>query len=256
VSVVDADRVPGRGRWFFALPLLPFGGVLLALAAGASRARWLPVAGFLAVTATGDVYFWVGARLQLRRAWRQRQVELPWGIQHRAPLWMPLMRVLAALATGAVIAAVPAAVGFPRVGLGVLSIFAIVAAGAPFAELGPRALTFEADGLRFHVRGGSFVVPWTAIDRVERIGPDHAQLIRLHVADATRIIDSFEPKDPRILPRVESCIAKSSGGGGRLLLMPWTAGLDGPSIARTIEAAIRNKASAFTAIENKAAQLN
>ena len=219
--------------------MMPFGGVLLALAAGASRARWLPVAGFLAVTATGEFTFWFGAQMQLRRASRLRHTDVPWGTRLRAPLWMPAMNALLTLATGALIAAVPAAFGFPRVGVGVLAIFAVVAAGLPFAGLGPGALTFEGGGLRFHVRGGSFVVPWDTITHVDGTGPEHAQVIQVHVQNAARVIDSHEPKDPRVLARVDSCIARSHGGGGRLPLMPWTAGLDGPTIARAIDAATR-----------------
>jgi hypothetical protein len=247
VSVVDAVRARGGGRWFFALPLIPFGGVVLALLAGASRARWLPVAGLLAVTATGDVYFWVGAQLRFRRSARQRQADVPWGVEHRAPFWMSLMNVLLALATGAVIAAVPAALGFPRVGAGVLAIFAIVAVGVPFAVPSPRALTFEPRGLRCHVRGGSVVVSWSAITKVDYAGPDHAQVILLHVADADAVIASHEPQHPALLPRIQACIGRDAGGTGQVMLMPWTGGLDGPSLRRALDGAMRGQTGAARA---------
>jgi hypothetical protein len=199
------------------------------------------VAAFLAVAVIGAVSLRTHLWMMRRRASRQRQSELAWGVRHSQPLWMPLANALLALGVGALIAAIPAAIGFPGVGVGVLLVFAIVAAGTVLVGVGPRALTFEPEGLRLHVRGGSFVVPWTAIDRVERIGPEHTTLLRVHVFDARLVIDSCEPNDPHVLPRVESCVSKAGGGGGEIAFMPWTAGIDGVSLARTIEGALRGQ---------------
>jgi hypothetical protein len=76
---------------------------------------------------------------------------------------------------------------------------------------------------------------------VERIGSEHSTFVRVHVFDARLVIDSYEPHDPRILPRVESCVSKGNGGVGEIFLMPWTAGLDGASLARTIEGAMHGR---------------
>jgi hypothetical protein len=224
------------------MQLLPGGAlacVLLALAAGAPRGRWLPVAAFLAIAALANGYFWLGGRLQRRRTQRVRQTEVAFGVRHTQPLWMTLILPSLALAMGALLAALVAAVGFAGVAAGVLLIFAGIAVFVPFATFGmaPRGLTFEADGLRIHIGGGgSFVVPWTAIAHIDGIGPDHSQILHLRLIDADAIIASHEPNDPRVRVRVESFVQRS-GDGARLTMMPWTAGLDGPTIARTIYAA-------------------
>jgi hypothetical protein len=143
------------------------------------------------------------------------------------------------VAIGAMLGALVAAAGFASVAAGILLIFAGLAVFISIAPFGvvPRGLTFETSGMRVHVYGGSFVVPWTAIARVDGVGPDHTQIVQLHLTDADAIIASHEPADPRVRARVERFLSKRRGGGGEMMMMPWAAGLDGPTIVRTIYAA-------------------
>jgi hypothetical protein len=240
---VAGERDTGRRRARLIAALVPaaLAAVLLALAAGASRARWLPVAAFLAVAVAAVAYFWVGTSAQRRRAWRLRQTEVPFGVHLSEPLWMVLIIPFMATGLGALLAAVAAATGFPSVGVGVLFIFVVGGGFIPFAEFGVarRALMFESEGLRVFVLGGSFRVPWTAISHVDAIGPDHTQILHLHLTETSGILGSHEPDDPRLRARVDSYLHKRRGGGAELMLMPWTGGLDGPTLARTIHAARR-----------------
>jgi hypothetical protein len=102
----------------------------------------------------------------------------------------------------------------------------------------PRGLTFESGGLRVHISRVTFLVPWTAIAQVERIGPDHMQMVLLHINDVDAVMKTAAPSSPLALSRVATCIREGSRPEGRLMLMSGTACLDGPTLARTVEAAI------------------
>jgi hypothetical protein len=225
---------------FVVLPLAAFGGVTLALWVGFSPVRLRPVAGFLGIAAMESTYFWVALRMTHRRAKRLRSAQVPWRVRLAKPFWISLIQVSMMLVPGAVLGAVAAILGFPSFGLGALLTFAALAAWVPFAEFGmsPRGLTFEPGGLRIHIRGATFLVPWPTITKVERIGPDHSQMIRLHLKDSIGVIRAAQPDDPRARARVETFIGEGSGPDGQLILTPWTAGLDGPTLARTIGAAM------------------
>jgi hypothetical protein len=212
--------------------------VLLALAAGAPWRRLGPVAAFLLVDIVAAIGERAGAFLALGRAWRLRHREVPWGTRLRRPLWMLLPETSLAVMVGAILATVAAALGFPGVGFGVLLTFVAFAVWMALLErLGsPAALTFEPAGLRAHMAGASFLVPWTDIARVGRLGPEHMQMIMLHIRDARAVVDSAEPRDLRTKARVRRCL-----GDGRFALWPWTGGLDGPTLVRTIEGARRGQ---------------
>ena len=218
--------------------------MLLAIAAGASRARWLPVAAFLALAVVADAYWWVGMRAERRRAWRLRRIEVAFGVRHDAPFWTAMVETSLVVGVGALMAAIAAATGFPSVGVGVLLMFLAMSAfmSVVRSRMSPCGLTFEAHGLRVHITGGSFVIPWTTIAGIDRIGPDHTQIIHLRLTDATAVIASHEPKSDRMRARVETIVEGRSRGGGKVMLMPGTGGLDGHTIARTIEDARRGHA--------------
>jgi hypothetical protein len=235
------DRNPLRKRrvrwhrWLAVFIWGPLVCVMLAIAGGASPQRWRPVAGFLAVAATAPITFWLDMRMQRRRMWRLRTSDVARGVRLTQPFWIRLSLVFPMAGVGALPAAVAAAVGFPGVAIGVFLTFAALAAWMPFVQFGmsPRALTFDAGGLRVHIRGGSFVVPWTTIAGVECIGPDHMQMVRLRLSDTTALVASA-PSRPRVRAAVETLVREGGGPQGRLTFMPWTAGLDGPTLARTI----------------------
>jgi hypothetical protein len=222
------------------LPLAALGSVLLALASGAPPGRWWPVAAFLGVTLSASLYYWAFLRMSFRRSQRLRQIEVSWDVRLTKPLWISLMMAFLPLGAGALLGAVAATLTFPGVGLGALLTFIVVGLGVSFAELGmsPRGLTFEHGGLRVHFRGATFLVPWTTIARVEQIGPDHSQMIRLRVTDTAVVVESAEPNSPLGRSRVERIVKEGSGPEGQIIFTPWTAGLDGPTLARTIRAAV------------------
>jgi hypothetical protein len=107
--------------------------------------------------------------------------------------------------------------------------------------MSPRALTFEPTGLRLHVRGGSCVLPWTKIAGIGRAGPDHMQIIELRLRDTDFVIAAAPPIEDRVRSRIRSFVREESGARRKLVLMPWTGGLDGLTIARTVATAVRGK---------------
>jgi hypothetical protein len=213
-----------------------FGGVLVALAAGVAPNRLRPVAGFLAVVSIAAILSLVDSRAAFRRAWKQRNSEVPWGVLLTPPFWMRLSYPILLLGAGAVLGAVAAALGFPGIGLGALLTLGAVGGMGPFFD-SPHGLTFEPDGLRVTLRRGSFVVPWKTITHLEGIGPDHFTMISMHIGDARPLIESAQPNDPRFRAKVATFVQATQAHQGKLLLMPWTAGLDGQVLVRIITGA-------------------
>jgi hypothetical protein len=214
------------------------------MAAGGSPERWWPVAAFLGVALTGSLCFLITLLLTRRRAFRLRTAALPWETRLSKPAWMFLDTIGLLAASSGLVAALIAVFGFPGAGVGVLLGFTGLGSLMLFTydSLSPRGLTFGAGGLHVHLRGVTFAVPWAAITHVERVGPDHTQLVRLHLQDVDAVMKSAVPNTPRTLERVATCIREGSRPDGRLMLMPGTAGLDGPTLARTVEAAIAGRA--------------
>jgi hypothetical protein len=241
--VVSTDHstmwTPGK-LLLAALPPASLGGVLVALVTNASRDRWLPVAAFLATAVVAEACFLIGRLALRRRTRRLKQVEVPFGAQQGRPLWLSIVAPVTIVGCGAAGGAIAAAVSLPRVGIGVLLIFCVVAAVGSrlMSQMSLRALTFEAAGLRLHVRGGSCVVPWKTIAGVGRAGPDHMQIVELRLTD-TDFVMAAEPRDDRVQSRIRSLVRESEGARRKLILMPWTGGLDGLTIARTVGAAVR-----------------
>jgi hypothetical protein len=229
------------------LVLVPAGAlavVLLVMAAGGSPARWGPVAGFLGLAALAERYFAAALWLERRRARRLRGARVPWGARLSKPLWITLGDSSLLVEVGAALGAIAAAVGLPGVGLGAL-LACLAWVGLTVLtvfELSPSGLTFEPAGLRLHLRGASFVVPWTAIKAIERVGPDHMQMISLRIESAAAVIGSTEPPVEAARARVRTYVREGKGPAGQIMMMPWTAGLDGPTLARAIGAAMAGEA--------------
>jgi hypothetical protein len=216
-----------------------FDGVLVAILAGVAPGRLWPVVWFLAIGAAAAVYVVIANRLIRRRASKLRSAEVRWGIRLRKPIWMSLGDTCTMVALGAALAAVVAGLGFPGVAMGILLTIVAVGVCLPFlAELGlaARALTFEPDGLRVHIRAASFLVKWKAIANVERWGPDSYQALCLRISDVAGVVGTAQPDEPRVRARIDTLVREGNGPDGKLLLMPWMAGLDGVTLARTISA--------------------
>jgi hypothetical protein len=130
----------------------------------------------------------------------------------------------------AVVGAIVAAIGFPQVALGIaLALGGFVTFG--FTMFRGPDLTIEPAGLRFHYGAAHFLVPWPAIRVVESFGPDHHQMVRLGIADLDGVRDSVSPDTPRNRKRVRDAFGLSQD---EILLMPWTAGIDGQTLERAI----------------------
>jgi hypothetical protein len=202
------------------------------------------VAAFLAVAVLADAFFCTGTIAQHRRAWRLRHADVAFGIRHDQPLWMQMVAPSVIIGFGAVSGAIAAVTGFPNVGVGILSIVSVLAFVGTILmfRMSPRGLTFEAGGLRLHVGGESFVITWTAVVGIDRTGPDHMQIILLRLADTNLIVASNESNKDRIRFRTKFLVQERRGTRGNLILMPWTGGLDGSTIARMVAAAMRGSA--------------
>jgi hypothetical protein len=218
------------------VPFAALALVLALLAAGVARRRLEPTAVFLAVAAAASLAQLAAGRLSSRRARRLRAREVPWGVRLDRPWWLSTPEVAVALEIGAMLAALLALCGAPGIGAGVLLTFAAIGLGMPMTQsrMAPRALTFEDGGLRVHVSAGAFLVPWSAITAVETVGPDHMQFTTLRLTDREAIEQTITPDTPRMRERVGEFF-REAGSGGKLLLLHWTGGLDGQTLARTLE---------------------
>ena len=200
--------------------------------------RW-PLAGFLMVFAIGSSYYAIVNRLVRRRARRLKGSQIPWGVRLQKPLWISLKDGFLLLGAAAALGAVPAALAFPGVGVGICStLVAFVASGMYF---GGRAfavgLTFEKPGLRVHLRGAQFLMPWSAIAGVNRQGPDLHQSITLRLFPGANVVGLLEPPTARARERLD--LVLGYGNDKRLWLPPWTAGLDGATLARALREGLK-----------------
>jgi len=216
---------------FVGAPFLGLASVLVAIAWGAAPGRWWPVAGFLLLWALAGAYTWVAGIALRRRMTRLRQAPVPRGVRLATPLWIKVDRLLTMLGLAAVLGTVVAALGFPGIAVGVLLVlggFLVVAGVAGnFSITGIQALTFEEGGVRFHLRAWAYFVPWTAIGDIRCIGPDHFEMVQVAIADLDAAGVAVSPDTPESREA-----ARSRFSQGHVLFEPWTAGLDGGTLAR------------------------
>jgi hypothetical protein len=211
--------------------------VLVLLRAGIAPTRLRPAAMLLAVAAVAGLAQLVVWRLSARRRRRLREREVPWGIRLGRPMWLSLPEMAITVELGALLGAIVALCGAPGIGAGVLLTFVAIGLWMPVMQtsLSPSALTFEEGGLRVHVFRGAFVVPWSAITAIDSFGPEHMQFTTLRLADPDAIAASATP---RLRERVATLL-RDSGSTGKLILLHWTAGLDGRTLTRALEAGRR-----------------
>ena len=133
------------------------------------------------------------------------------------------------MSLAAAISAVVASIGFPQVAFGIFIVLGILGGAASFSDFGVSDLTFEEAGLRVHLRSAHCLIPWTSIRVVDPVGPDGYRMLRLGIADLDRLRELVSSTTAR--KHAESIFGSS---GDELLLMPWTAGLDGHALERAI----------------------
>jgi hypothetical protein len=216
--------------------------VLLAISAGASAGRLRPAADFLFVSSAVAIYVEAVVHLARRRARSQRGLEVPQGVLLRTPVWMQISETLSMVGIGATIGAVAAGAGFVSVGFGILLTFTAFCVAMQLIPLGRREdLTFEPEGLRVHISGASFLVPWDAITKVERGGSEDHRLIYVGIRDIRPVLSSLNPDTPQTRFRARVALGGEDGPAGRLTFLPWAAGLDGPVLARALNAAVERQ---------------
>lgn len=235
--MTDPPPIKRRARALYVLQAVPLIGllaVLMALAAGASRARLLPVAGFL-LASSGSVAFNILARsAHRRRAYQRQQLPLPRQVCHRAPWWMALEMLLTGLSLTSLVGAIAAVLGFPGVGLGfTLGLTGLTGLGGlAFGDV--QGLTFEDAGLRVHARSRQWLIPWACVREITPIGPAAFQMIQVELTDVDRVIDSVRPDTPKNRERVARVLRGATPTRTILTLWPGVAGLDGPSLERAL----------------------
>ena len=221
-----------------ALPWLGLAAVGLAVALGVPPARVRVLAAELTLAAAGSGYVWLVGRASVRRARGQRSGGLRWGVRLKKPLWLRLHEPALMLAIGALLATLPAALGFPGLSIGVFLPLAVIGLGSElFSDmLTPPGLTFQEPGLRVHCRRFTILLPWNDIARIDTVGPDHFTALMVRLTDRARITASVEPATPSARRGADLAIQKE-GSGASLMLMPWTAGVDGMALMQALEAA-------------------
>ena len=219
---------------FVAPAFVGLAGVLVAIGRGHASARLWPVAAFLTLWALSAAYVSIARRAFRRRIARQRNAPVRRGVQLATPIWIRLDGALTFTGICAILGTVVASFGFPGIAVGILLVvMGLVVVGGittGFSIAGVRALTFEESGLRFHLRGAECLAPWSAIGPVQCIGPDHFTMVRVEIIDLAEMLRSVSPGVPRALER-----ARAAFGQGYVLLEPWTAGLEGQTLARAID---------------------
>jgi hypothetical protein len=241
VAEADQGSEQRQRRRVHLLRRLPFAGLALtalAVAAGVSLARVRVLALDLAIACLATAVWNLTGRAQRRRARQQRRAEVPRGVRLRQPLWTKLDFLGVGLWVAGLAAALPASVGLTSVSVGVLLTVSAISIATTFSKtlMSPADLTFEEAGLRMHLGTVSFLVPWKAIARVEAVGPDHHRVVNLHIADRAALVASTVPATAAARQGVEAVLSTRKGAGVSLLMMPWTAGLDGVVLERAIEA--------------------
>jgi hypothetical protein len=246
--VAEADQGAG-GRWrrrvrvAVALPFFGLALVGLALAAGVRPARLSMLAFHLLLSGVGAAVSILTGRALGRRARRQRRNGIAWDVRLRRPMWVKL-EFSGMLVWGAgLLAALPAAAGLGAVSVGVLLTLLVMVGlpGLSDALMSPVDLTFEDAGLRMHKGAVSFQVPWELISHVEAVGPEHYRALNLHIADRSAVVASTVPATTSSRARVERILSDRKGSGASLLMMTWTAGVDGLVLERAIEAGRRRE---------------
>jgi hypothetical protein len=226
----------------FGLHGIALAGVLLAINLGIGPRRLWPAAAFLGVSTAATAYIEAVVHLARRRARKQRDAEVPHGVRLRRPVWMSISDVLWVVWIGSTLGAVAAGAGFPAVGIGILMTVCALVVATAFIPYGrDECLTFEPDGLRIHLRGATFLVPWEAIHKVDRGGTESHRLLLVQIDALAPVLRSVAPDTPRARMRARIALGEGDdigGSGGKLTFTPWTAGLDGTVLAGAIRAAV------------------
>ena len=217
---------------------LSLAAVVAAIATGVAPRRWWSVACFLGIGLASASYVIVVKQVLRRRALRLRSLPIQPGVRLTRPMWIPLREACALIGIGAVMAAIPAAIGFASVGLGVLLTVAVIGLLIAATTIGSaRGLTFESSGLRILVSKAQLFVPWTSVISVEVTGPDHNRSSNLRVAAPRQIIASLSPDTRRGRMNAELLLGLGEPRGEAFHFAEWTAGLDADTLVRAIREA-------------------
>ena len=224
-----------KRRIWLAVTLAALAGALLLRPDG-SPARWRSAVAFIAFCAGAATFVELAAWRMRHRAATQSPEGIPRGVRLSKPWWMRAREGLAFLGPSAALGFIPAALGVPGVGLGIVLTLAILQGGMAFIDwnLFHHGLTFEPDGLRVHIRGGTFVVAWTEISRVECKWQASHGMTWVHVTSTQSVVATTSPDTPKLRRRALFSLYDGDTPSGKLTLGPWTAGIDGAVLARAL----------------------
>jgi hypothetical protein len=239
IEIHEKDEPRLRGDLLLAISgAVALAVVGAAIGAGLRQARLYPVAAFLVVTVVSASYLVVTEHVIRRRASRLAVLPVSGGARLRKPRWLISSLLLMPVALVASGAAVVAGVGFPAVGLGLLLSIGGFGGLFNYAVMDKTLdITFESAGLRIHRARLSCVLPWTSILELDVWGPASRRRLFVTVADPEAIIASAVPDHPAVRIELKRFIFWRPHYAGRILLPPWTGGLDALSLARAVQRA-------------------
>jgi hypothetical protein len=234
--VSSARRVSwDAGFWFAAAVVLT--GACVAIGLGIAPGRMRPIAGFALVWLGAASYVLAAKRAMERRAARLRTAQVPRDVKLTRPIWIPLREGASLLGMAGALAACAAAVGYPWVGLGIL--LALAALAVPMvADIGTvSGLSFEYSGLRLDLGRAECLVPWTLVLEVSVAGQPGVPSVNVAIADPAGLYHSLVPDTPKTRFALHLLLGLGMPSGRALRFYDWSAGLDAPTLARTIREA-------------------
>jgi hypothetical protein len=237
MEAVSSERRVSWEAGFWIASAVALAGVCVMLALGIARDRMKPVAGFVGLWFGATSYVLLARRAMRARAERLRTAPIPRDVRLTRPLWIPLAESMGVFAIGAALAAAASLVGYPWVGVGIVLPMAAVSLPMLSAFGDVVGLTFEASGVRLHLRRGECFLPWTAVLDVHTVGPSHRPSLNVQLAGSTALHASLAPDNRKTQMELYVLLGLGVPSGRALHLGDWSAGLDCATLARALREA-------------------
>jgi hypothetical protein len=224
-------------RWLALFAILDAGGLVIAIRGltGAETNEYFPPSLFVG-SLCALVLSSIIDRALLLRIRRLQTQSLPWEVYLRKPLWIALGEYAYIISLGLFVGGAIGLAGLPRLGLGLSAIWLGFFLVVTVATAGLKDhIGFWRDGLRLRIGDVEFRVPWDAVERVQALGPNLYQVLRITVSNATAVVDTVDPDTSTARHRVRAILGRDQ----TLTLPPWIGGMDGRSITRFLEEAAR-----------------
>jgi hypothetical protein len=169
-----------------------------------------------------------------RQSRKLRDADLPWGHTLTTPKRIALAHYAFVASWGLFLSVVLSTLGWHRVGIGSAAVWLVLAwLAITGATDHVESLLFGKRGVSVQVKGTRFSIQALNVRGIESVGPSHHQMTVILLKDVEGVVRTAEPASGR--RHVEEVIGKD----GKLVLSPWTGGLDGTTLARFIYQALR-----------------